>query len=52
MIFEVDSSLRSLHSLQTHYRAGDGKSGQGSYHTGASGKNITVKVNPPSHVCT
>ena len=42
--FVVDPSTRSLRSLRTHYRARDGEHGQGSYHTGKSGKNVMIKV--------
>ena len=44
--FVVDPSLRSLRSLRTHYKARSGADGQGSYHTGKSGKNVMIKVRP------
>ena len=44
VIFKVDTSVKSLQSLQTYYKACDGGNGQASYHTGKNGKDVIVSV--------
>ena len=44
VVFVADSSLRSLNSLTTNYRGGDGEHGRSAFHAGKGGANIVVKV--------
>ena len=44
MVFVADSSLRSLNSLTSNYRGGDGEHGRSAFHAGRGGANIVVKV--------
>ena len=44
VIFVADSSLRSLNSLTTNYRGGDGEHGRSAFHAGRGGTNIVVKL--------
>ena len=44
VVFVADSSMRSLNSLTTNYRGGDGEHGWSAFHAGRGGANIVVKV--------
>ena len=44
MVFVADSSLRSLNSLTSNYRGGNGEHGRSTFHAGKRGKSITLKV--------
>ena len=44
VVFVADSSLRSLNSLTTNYRGGNGEHGRSAFHAGKGGASISVKV--------
>jgi GTPase involved in cell partitioning and DNA repair len=55
VVFLVDSSVKSICSLLSHYRAKDGADGQRSYRQGGSGRDVIIKVIgkgfPQAQVC-
>lgn len=44
MIFVADTSVRSLGSVNTNYRGGNGEHGRSSFHAGKGGADVLVKV--------
>ena len=46
MVFTAHSSVRTLKPLSNHYRGNNGNHGQGSSHSGKTGRTVTVQVPP------